>query len=57
MMTLVRKKPSVRLKALHLKIRCSAPPILTSISADAAELGLQIHPISTKRRTWRLFQD
>jgi hypothetical protein len=56
MMTLIRKKPSIRLKTLHLKIRCSAPPLLTSISANAAAQVLQINPISTKQRTWRLFQ-
>jgi len=56
MTTLVRKKPSVRLPLLHLKIRCPHPPMLTSISADAALHGLQINPISTKQLTWRLFQ-
>ena len=45
MMTLIRKKPSIRLKTLHLKIRCSAPPLLTSISANAAAQVLQINPI------------
>ena len=56
MMTFVRKKPSARLQALHLKIRCSDPPMPTSISADAALHGSQINPISTKQLTWRLFQ-